>query len=76
MSRLKKFMQILTAITAGAGLSTLIFFGAQKTMIQLPTTKEIQEATNISAQLPVEERTTLRRSRESTARDRDWETVS
>jgi hypothetical protein len=68
MSRLKKFMQILTAITAGAGLSTLIFFGAQKTMIQLPTTKEIQEATNISAQLPVEERTTLRRSRESTVR--------
>ena len=68
MSRLKKSMQILTAILAGVGLSALIFVGAQKTIMQLPTTQEIQADSNITATLPAEERNTLLRSRESTVR--------
>ena len=68
MGVLRKTLRFALTFGAGAGLAFLIFKGAYKTMMELPSTYEIQHPTNITSTLPIEERTTLRRSRESTVR--------
>ena len=68
MRVLKKIMRITAAVLAGAGLAALIFMGVHKTLIELPTTQEIQEVENITSLLPAVERQTLKRSRASTVR--------
>ena len=68
MSMLKKIIKIALAVLGGMGLAFLVFMSTHKSMMELPPTNEIQEFGNITATLPAVERTTLRRSRESTVR--------
>lgn len=68
MRLLKKILRIMIALSGGAALSVLIFAAVYKNIMELPPTKDIQELSNISNTLPPQERTSLRRSRESTVR--------
>jgi hypothetical protein len=68
MKVLKKIIGVTVALLAGVGLALLIFMGAYKTLTQLPSTIEIQEPTNVTTSLPLDEQRTLKTSRESAVR--------
>lgn len=68
MRVLKKIIRVAAVLLAGVGLALLIFMGAYKTLTQLPSTVEIQDPTNISTALPLQEQRTLKTSRQSAVR--------
>lgn len=68
METFRKIAKLLCAVLSGIAIGLLIFYSVYKEMIEFPTVEQIQHSENISMALPAEERTTLRKSRQSTVR--------
>ena len=68
MRLLKKISKVMLAFLCGGAIGSMVLWSTYKSLMEIPSVKELQEFGNVSPELPSVEQLTLKHSRQSTVR--------